>query len=53
MLGEGFEASIVVAIVFAYLNKIGRRDVFNPVWLGVLAAQCSRPSSASRCTHSR
>ena len=34
-----------VAIVFAYLNKIGRRDLFSPVWLGVLGP-CCRPSSS-------
>jgi high-affinity iron transporter len=36
MLREGFEAALVVAIVFAYLNRIERRDLFGPVWLGVV-----------------
>jgi len=37
MLREGFEAALVVAIVLAFLNRIGRRDLFGPVWLGVAA----------------
>jgi high-affinity iron transporter len=35
MLREGFEAALVVAIVFAYLRRIGRLDLAGPVWLGV------------------
>lgn len=38
MLREGFEASLIVAIVFAYLRKLERLDLALPVWLGVAAA---------------
>jgi high-affinity iron transporter len=38
MLREGFEASLIVGIVLAFLNRTGRRDAFWPVWLGALAA---------------
>ncbi|HET6951470.1 MAG TPA: FTR1 family protein [Acidimicrobiales bacterium] len=38
MIREGFEAALVVAIVFAYLKRIGRLDLTRAVWLGVLAA---------------
>lgn len=35
MLREGFEAALIVAIVFAYLRAIGRRDLAPAVWGGV------------------
>src|SRR4051812_16498588 len=35
MLREGFEATLVVGILFAYLRRIGRRDLARPVWAGV------------------
>jgi high-affinity iron transporter len=38
VLREGFEASLVVGIVLAFLNRTGRRDGFIAVWIGVLAA---------------
>ncbi len=38
MLREGFEAALVVAIVFAYLRKLDRLDLARPVWGGVGAA---------------
>jgi high-affinity iron transporter len=38
MVREGFEAALVVAIVFAYLRKLGRLDLARSVWLGVAAA---------------
>jgi high-affinity iron transporter len=38
MVREGFEGALVVAIVLAYLRKVGRRDLFGPVWFGVIAA---------------
>ncbi|MGH9229872.1 MAG: FTR1 family iron permease [Acidimicrobiales bacterium] len=38
MLREGFEAALVVAIVFAYLRRIGRLDLARSVWLGVALA---------------
>jgi high-affinity iron transporter len=38
MLREGFEAALVVAIVYAYIVRIGRRDLTGAVWRGVLAA---------------
>jgi high-affinity iron transporter len=37
-LREGFEASLIVGIVLAFLNRTGRRDGFWAVWLGALAA---------------
>jgi len=38
MLREGFEASLVVGIVLAFLNRTGRRDAFWPVWIGAAIA---------------
>jgi high-affinity iron transporter len=38
MLREGFEASLIVGIVLAFLDRTGRRDGFWPVWVGALAA---------------
>jgi high-affinity iron transporter len=38
MLREGFEAALVVAIVFAYLRRIGRLDLARSVWEGVVLA---------------
>jgi high-affinity iron transporter len=38
ILREGFEASLVVGIVLAFLNRTGRREAFRPVWIGTLAA---------------
>ena len=37
-LREGVEASMIVAILLAYLNRIGRRQHFRDVFLGVGAA---------------
>ena len=38
VLREGFEASLVVGIVLAFLDRTGRRDAFPAVWVGVGAA---------------
>jgi high-affinity iron transporter len=38
LLREGFEAALIVAIVFAYLRRIGRLDLAGPVWAGVAVA---------------
>jgi high-affinity iron transporter len=38
LLREGFEASLIVAIVFAYLRRTGRLDLGRAVWVGVAAA---------------
>jgi high-affinity iron transporter len=38
MVREGFEAALVVSIVFAYLRRIERRDLGRSAWLGVAAA---------------
>jgi high-affinity iron transporter len=38
VLREGFEASLVVGIVLAFLDRTGRRDGFAAVWAGVTAA---------------
>lgn len=38
VLREGFEASLVVALVLAFLHRSERRDGFGPVWLGVVGA---------------
>jgi high-affinity iron transporter len=37
-LREGVEASMIIAILLAYLNRIGRREHFRDVFLGVGAA---------------
>jgi high-affinity iron transporter len=38
MLREGFEASLIVGIVLAFLNRTGRREAFGPVWIGAAVA---------------
>ena len=38
VLREGFEASLVVGIVLAFLDRTGRRDGFFAVWVAVAAA---------------
>src|SRR5215208_8143959 len=38
MLREGFEAALVVAIVFAYLRRVERLDLSAAVWWGVAVA---------------
>ena len=38
MVREGFEAALVVAIVFAYLRRIGRLDLARAAWTGVAGA---------------
>lgn len=38
MLREGFEAALVVAIVYAYIRRIDRPDLVAPMWQGMAAA---------------
>jgi high-affinity iron transporter len=38
MVREGFEAALVVAIVYAYIRRIGRRDLIGSMWRGMLGA---------------
>jgi len=38
LLREGFEATLLIAIVLAYLVKIGHKEDFRQVWYGVGAA---------------
>ena len=38
MLREGFEAALIVAILYAYLRKISRQDLIPSMWQGVAAA---------------
>lgn len=37
-LREGLEVALVVSILLAYVNRIGRRDVIPRIWLGIAAA---------------
>jgi high-affinity iron transporter len=37
-LREGVEASLIVGIIAAFLNRNGRRDALRQMWIGVLAA---------------
>lgn len=38
MLREGFEAALIVAILYAYLRKVSRQDLVPAMWQGVAAA---------------
>ena len=38
LLREGLEASLVAVIVFVYVDKLGRRDLFPAIWAGVISA---------------
>ena len=38
MLREGFEAALVVAIIYSYIRRIDRRDLVTPMWQGMAAA---------------
>jgi high-affinity iron transporter len=38
MLREGFEAVLVVAVVYAYIRRIDRPDLVAPMWQGMAAA---------------
>jgi high-affinity iron transporter len=38
MLREGFEAALIVAILYAYLRKVSRQDLMAALWQGVAAA---------------
>ena len=38
MLREGFEAALVIAILYSYLQRTGRTDLLGPMWLGAGAA---------------
>jgi high-affinity iron transporter len=38
MVREGFEAALVVAIIYAYIRRIERTDLLRPMWQGVAAA---------------
>ncbi|CAN5344705.1 FTR1 family protein [soil metagenome] len=37
-LREGLEAGLIVGILVAYLDKLGRRDILPRLWLGIAAA---------------
>jgi high-affinity iron transporter len=37
-LREGLEAALVVGVLLAYVNRIGRRDAALKIWIGVAAA---------------
>jgi len=38
MLREGFEAALIVAILYAYLRKTGRPDLIPALWAGICVA---------------
>lgn len=38
MLREGFEAALVIAILYAYLRRSGRAELLGPLWAGIGAA---------------
>ena len=35
MIREGLEASLIIAILFAYLRKIDRKDLYKYLWYGI------------------
>jgi high-affinity iron transporter len=38
LLREGLEGALIATIVLVYVDKLGRRDLFRAIWMGVLAA---------------
>ena len=38
MLREGFEAALVIAILYSYLRRTGRTELLGPLWTGIAAA---------------
>ena len=50
MVREGFEAALVVAIVYAYILRIGRRDLARPMWRACWARRRCRWRWASAST---
>ena len=38
MLREGFEAALVIAILYSYLHRSGRAELLGPLWAGIGAA---------------
>jgi len=38
MLREGFEAALVIAILYSYLRRSGRAELLGPLWAGIGAA---------------
>ncbi|MGZ4429096.1 MAG: FTR1 family iron permease [Oryzihumus sp.] len=38
MLREGFEAALVIAILYSYLRRTGRAELLGPLWAGIGAA---------------
>ncbi len=49
-LREGVEASMIVTILLAYLDRIGQRRYFRDVVFGVLSASAWQPPEALRRT---
>ncbi len=49
-LREGVEASMIVAILLAYLNRTGNREYFRDIFSGSVRRCCSRAPAVSSPT---